>query len=417
MRRAAAASQWVTRSRADVAIAAICASVSAIFVFFLAGQVHPSLYFVENSLWTWFEADLNRVYTSMISRGAETHRTNVHPLYAAVMYVPTKALLLLGVPERLAATLYLSAVGAGFSASFYALSRCLGHLRADSALLTTMIVSTSASIFWLPIAEVHGLGGLSIVLGMTVMLAASRRANGAILQSVGSAITLAISSTNWMLGLLMAYRLNSLPRAIRISMDGLLIVTVLFAVQKLFIPKAQFFVPNIGNELDFVLHELGGGPLQKVRTMLAYGVVLPEIGIEWFAERGQTRTTVQLQPLSRLSGPGMVALALWLMLLARGTWVAVISKRHWELVSAVLLYLAFQVVLHLFYGEELFVFSMNYVPAMVVLASFAFFGTHARLARGALVALTALSLYANVGEYVRVTGLIWQSEESMAVTQ
>jgi hypothetical protein len=123
---------------------------------------------------------------------------------------------------------------------------------------------------------------------------------------------------------------------------------------------------------------------------------------------------VQFQPLSSLGLAGGAGAILWVAMLAWGGIRAVRDPVLGRLAIALALFILFQLALHLVYGDEMFLYTLNFVPLMVVLAAFALLGERRALARVGFVALAGCLLYNNLSEYIAVTDRMWAHAEALA---
>ena len=205
MRRLAA---WLGHVRTDIAIALALAIAMAAGCFVLAQRFPAEYLDPELNAWVWFEADPIRVFKTMTEHGPHNVRTAVHPLQALALFVPTKILVIAGLPERAAAIVILSGFAAIWAALLFAAMRGLGLLRLDAVIFTVLGASTSSAVFWFPTPEVHGAGAASLMLAFALATAIFRYATPQFLAVLASASTFAITSTNWMAGILIVLWLS-----------------------------------------------------------------------------------------------------------------------------------------------------------------------------------------------------------------
>jgi hypothetical protein len=363
----------------------------AIACYALSLRIHPVLMDPTKGAWVWFESDLIRVSQSMISRFANNHDTDVHPIYAIFMYLPTKLMRILGASERMSTTLYLTIIAGLWGACLYSVFRGLGQLRKDALLMCLFAGSTSSAIFWCPVTEIYSTSALT-----------------------GTSATLSMTITNWMLGLTLTGTANPLRKFARISFDAFLIITLIFAFQKIILPSAEFFVPSISGEMDYVFNDRAGSFLDKWRSFFIYSIAIPEVPFfpnpkfpEWMD------SSIQLQPITALRAIGALGAALWVVMLTVGTFSAWRNPNHRSYVLALCLFMAFQILLHSVYGDETFIYSMNYVPTMIVLASFWLLGPWRQLGRIVVIVAILANLQNNLPEYLRVTDNFWAQSTAL----
>lgn len=354
----------------------------------------------------WFESDLARLKKTMTTRGPHNYRTNIHPLQTLLMYGPTKILLMAGLSEIKAVMLYLAAVAGLWGGLLYAALRGLGLRRLDAIIFTALGASTSASVFWFPVPESYGVGALSLMITFALGTAIFRYKLPAIIHSIACASSLAIATTNWMAGILLAFSANNYRRAFRVVFDSLLIVTVLFAVQKAMDPNSQFFVPG-SHEWEFVFHETAGGPFNKTAVFFLYSIAIPTVsGLGNAASQDWTGLTIQTVPLTNLTLIPITGLIAWMLLLGAGFIIGLVKGINRGMVQALAFYIAFELLLHLYYGDETFLYSLNFVPAMVLIAGCAALSPLRRTALSVALICTGLLAFNNLTAYFASTASV-----------
>ncbi|WP_424831818.1 hypothetical protein [Ruegeria sp.] len=396
---------WLAVRRVDLGISALICVVSGVMYALLALQIPPALIDPAREAWVWFEADLIRVQDMMVDRYANNYRTNVHPLQPIVMFPSTKALMLLGLSERLAAIGSLSAAAGLWAGVLFAGFRGLGLFRLDAIIFTVLGMVSSAAIFWMTVPEAYAFGALTVTIALAMGILIQRGTVPQIIQSLSTVVAFSITTTNWMAGILTVLSANHYKRAVRILVDGFAIATALFAVQKVAFPSANFFVPRMKQEMEYVFNELAGGNLDKLRAFFAYSISVPDVPFldnptfpEWM------RLTVQFTPLTALTWIGVIGLVAWAIVFVFGLVTAVVKPGPNKVIAqALVYYLLFQVLLHLFYGDETFLYSLNFVPAMLLLAGFSVLGRARPVFLTVAVVAIPFLAYNNISEYLRVT--------------
>jgi hypothetical protein len=167
--------------------------------------------------------------------------------------------------------------------------------------------------------------------------------------------------------------------------SGVLLTTITSALYR--DTQTFFFVPgDLAFEFNFVKTEENAPAanfVQKIqvvtRTMLLYGVVGPS-PIEAISEKPPFPTIdvktfdIRENHLASYKGLGNIPLALWLVLLA-GACIAFIknirTSKHLPLMLGLLGTLAFNFLMHLFYGTELFLYTSYWMYALVFFVALA----------------------------------------------
>ena len=405
---------WLAAVRVDLLIGAALGLAIGAYCAFLALRIPAALIDPRLDAWVWFEADLIRVYKSFTSLGPHNWRTNVHPLQAILMYPPTKVLIKLGLPETTAVLAMIGSYAALWGGLFFSVLRGIGLRRPDSVIFTLLAASSASFVFWFPVPEVYGLGALSIALCFAIGVATDRFGLGAFWQAVGSAASLSVTTTNWMAGILLTFANNGYRRAIRITFDALLVVTLFFAVQKMMDHSTNFFVPVIWAEANYLFHELSGSLSDKARSFFLYSIAVPPIPFEenvnfpdWM------RMTIQFTPVGTLGWFAVAALVIWVPLLAFGVLNGLRQPESRKIATVLMSFIAFQFLLHIFYGDETFLYSLNYAPVLVLLAGCAALGAWRLPVLAAALSLTVLAGVNNLAEFDRVTTALANHAEEL----
>jgi hypothetical protein len=317
----------------------------------------------------WFEADMPVVAQTMVHRWGDQGRNAHHPLFALVTTVPTYGLRAIGVAEqsRLAVIVGLSA--AVWSATIFALIRLVTPTRFDACVFTLLAHVSAAAVFWLPTTETVVLGSATLLAPLLLLAADDRRLAGDFWYAAASAVSLSMTTTNWIAGIAATGSARRLRAALQITANALVIVVVLWGVQKTLVPQVPFFI-EASQHSRFLFTDAAGGPIPRGRALLLHSIVMPRVQATREAKWGSIMSVQRAAVGS--SGPvGRVATLLWTALLAAGLWT--LSQRHVNplLRAALLMTLAGQSVVYLCYGEETFLYSLYVAPLLVVCAAVA----------------------------------------------
>lgn len=355
----------------------------------------------------WFSADINRVYACMNNPEHVYHyRASVHPLFASIGYPPTKILRdLFSVDPITAVRIIVSAVAMLSLAAMYGVLRLIGCRRLDAVLFAVLAATSAWGMFWNTVPETYPFGTLSILLALAFVAAAAYRRFSFPHYVLVSAMTLSITVTNWMFGLLIAFVKLPWRRAFSTTVYAFATVSFLFGVQKYFVPEAVYFIGDRGEKL-YVLHPDSENGACRARSFLFHSMVMPDIKERDNPQSQYFHTlTVQRSDLGSGSRWGLCATLLWPVVLGAGLLgiAFVFHQRHFRVV--LMLTLLLQFLLHMLYGEETFLFSGHFGPLLVVLAAF---GTFTR-ARPVILFLTAaLIVNSAVNNYIQFR---WAGDE------
>jgi hypothetical protein len=112
------------------------------------------------------------------------------------------------------------------------------------------------------------------------------------------------------------------------------------------------------------------------------------------------RMSVQTAPVG---GPPLrqAAIGLWLLLLILGLYSLIRINTHRPLKLFLAAVIGGQLTLHLLYGNETFLYSLHFLPLLVLAASASALTSKRRLAVGVAAVLTVLALLNNVHELNR----------------
>ena len=191
---------------------------------------------------------------------------------------------------------------------------------------------------------------------------------------------------------------------VRTALIAFCLVVVLSVWQRAYLPTAQFFfLPgSFTKELDFV------PMLNKVDWTLGFGGKLASFGLApWIMPASVLTETQGIRPVHLSYGlTGWLALGGLLVML-----IAVFDAlRHRAdlrtLVLAPALFLAFQFVLHMIYGDEPFLYSAHFMPAFLCLAATGLLGRLVWLCRAGLIVFVIFGGLTNVTAFGTVTAAL-----------
>ena len=389
---APAGARSLQRVRVDLLVAVALAVLAGVACFWGAAQLPASLF--SRPIDVWFDSDAPGVYDSMISIANDPQRTEVHPIFWLLTFPPCLLLQKLGLGPLSAARGVMALCAFLWTGLLFALFRLLGLRRPDAALFSVLAAVSAGAMFWFTVPETYPWASLGIVLALA-MTAWAHHDRGA--RSEGwfaalSAATLAITITNWMVGLAAAVTHFPLRRAVQISVNALVAVVLLWAVQKFLLPASKFFL-QVGGEGTYLFHPDRIGPLNILGSFFFHTVVMPateamEINMPYSAG-GAPAPALALVTQPSLPGSGglwgVVACLLWLGLLGLGAWALFKIAEYPRLRLMLGLALLGQLGLHLLYGKETFLYAPHILPLLIALAAL---GARTR-ARPAVLALAA----------------------------
>ena len=207
-------------------------------------------------------------------------------------------------------------------------------------------------------------------------------------RSKASAVSLAATTTSWMAGVAATASARRPRAALQITVNALATVVMLWGVQKTLVPPSQFFIETAEHS-RFVFSEAAGGPLPRVRSLLLYSMVMPDIQTVPDAKWGPVMS-VQRSEAASLGVVGGAAGVLWVVLLAAGLWSLWQAPTNPRLRGVLFVTLVGQCAVYLSYGEETFLYGLYVIPLLVVCTAVATTTSQRRLATTVAVILTAL---------------------------
>lgn len=383
----------------DILIVVFLAAAAG-FASYQGGKLINPMLFDKQAGDVWFHSDIGRVIDDMTVYGIDHDHTNVHPLFLLILfpvvYVLKTALLL----EPITAVRIVIAVVAGlwFSSLFISL-RVIGCRRFDATLFSVLAATSAAAVFWFVVPETYPFGSLSILLALGCVALTQHRKLSPLSYVVVNVLTLSITITNWMVGILATIVNHRRKQFLQITLTAFGILAVLVAVQKVIFPTSNaggFFFPTrmMRGEAGYMIQPDSGGPLKVVKSFVFDTLVMPAINL--------VNNKIDLYPLwpirmsVQMSSPGSgsvwgtIAVVLWIALLSLGLWGLFSTRKHLRLRVVLGLTILGQLALHTVYGNETFLYTLNFLPLLVVLAALSTL-TRARLLALVLAGMLVLS--------------------------
>ncbi len=345
-----------------------------LLLFIIAGITAYELFatygpeFIEKGDDAWFQADISRVYANMTERWSNHYRVKVHPLYSMISYPPTFLLTKLGFTSMEAVRIVTASIAGMWVAAMYVLLRLTGCQRIDAMLFTFAGASSSAALFFLSVPETYALGSITIISGLALAAAANQRKLPESTYATVSALTLSMTFTNWMVGIFATFTGNPWRRALAITLQVLAIVTLLWSIQKYIFPSAVFFIGD-REEAKYIFALGGERVLTASLSFFFHTITAPDLSIAGTTGNGLPILSYQSSMPGSAGILSLIGAALWAGLLALGCWTLVTIKSHIQLRLVIGLSLIGQLLLHIGYGEETFLYSLHFLPILVTLAA------------------------------------------------
>jgi hypothetical protein len=173
---------------------------------------------------------------------------------------------------------------------------------------------------------------------------------------------------------------QGLKRSLQVGAAAIVVVVLLSGMQKVVFPSVKVVFGEVKNETKYLFRPEAGGPVTILRSLLFHSMVMPEIAMvnnndslmEMGRELGAAtvdlgkKMTTQPSPLGSGTSWAWIAVVIWGSLLCLGLWalLAVPGQSHFRLVLGLLI--CGQLLLHLVYGEETFMYAIHVAPLLVL---------------------------------------------------
>jgi hypothetical protein len=360
----------VVKHRSDFLIAGLLIALAG-FLAFIGGQMVDTVIWQDYTEDVWFGSDIERVVVDMSVRYGYHGRIKVHPLFTLLTFPVVTALqLLLRVSAEMAIKLTIAGTTAIWAGVFFWILRVLGCRRFDATLFSVLALSSAGVMFWVVLPETYLFGSLSMLVPVLFIGLSADRARSQWWAILVSAFSFSMTTTNWMVGIFAAFARYAWQRAIFITIGAFLLVLALWRVQKRFFPGVGFLL-DTNEEKNYILPAAAGGPLRVLIGFFSHSMVMPAMKVipsnrnqpDWPMLSAQFALPGSAGPLS------IVAVLLWLALLALGIWAFIKIKSQPRLRIVVALALLGQLVLYSVYGEETFLYGIHIIPFLIIVCA------------------------------------------------
>ena len=202
-------------------------------------------------------------------------------------------------------------------------------------------------MFWFVVPETYSFGSLSIVMALCFVVIAETRQFSSLWYAGMSALTLSMTTTNWMVGLLMTFISFPKKKALQVTINAFFLTVVLWTVQKIVFPSAVFFLGD-REEKDYVLMSGSGGLWSVLKSFLSHTMIMPNINLitEKYTLPHWPVLSVQFATPGSGSPYGTIAVVIWTVLVGLGSWGFFTSRQHLKLRIVVGVTLLGQLLLH-----------------------------------------------------------------------
>lgn len=358
----------------------------------------------------WFQGDSPRAFANMTNLLENRwSRDDLHPLFRVVTY-PLTAMIAAGFalgPQDAVRAVFAGVAGL-WAAGFYGVLRLMRLPRLDAVLFSLVLISTAAFVFWAGLPETFPLGSLSLVLSMGLVAASEWRRLHPGLFVVNNLMTVGFVPTSALAGLAATWLLHPIKRALGILALSTATLFALWNVHKAFFPVDRVSTQN------FLLDQ-AGGPLQILGSIFAHTLVMPEIKLLRNVDPDKEfmwRMTTQFS----LPGSGgilaAIALTAALALLALGLWSVLTTRRLVNLRWMLAIVGGGFLGAHLLFGDETFLYSLQFAPLLVLLAAFAALGPMRRVALALATVFVLSASIHNVSQFQHASAFVQGHQDS-----
>lgn len=408
---------------------------SLVFSLFLSSYT-PEITELEQNI--WFGSATSRVLENIDPNALLLLRAHLHPLFSILLLPLAKLISLSGCGTLLIGRIIISLSGAFTTTALFATLRFNKLSPLSSLLACCMFLCSGAYVFWWSVVETFPIGGAAISL---VFLLISANINSIAAWVLTTPLTLGTTLTNWFVCIVGVFHLFEKKKALRLLFAGFLISVSLFVVQGLYYGKYQAIKSTSLIEKNEV--EPASQPkqsnlllqkIQKVQHLFmreSEFVVFPQnmeeasLFFKKYLERGllfvsspAVAADVEVggndvnQHLGLIYGLfgysafGWVAIISWFLLLCQGAFCLFKTRNTTKLSKTLIYFLSFQFLLHLFYGDNPFLYCAHFMFALIVIASYSFQGQRTRIFQGIALLYCASALISNLQTYFDAIALI-----------
>lgn len=337
--------------------------------YFNALTLDPVL-FQNASSSAWFEADIPRISANMSDRASDHYRTKVHPIFSLISFPPVYFLnKLLGIEQLTSIRLVISVIAAFWLGVLYITLRAIGCYRIDSILFSILGMVSATSMFWFSVPETFPFGSLSILLVLLFVAMTQNKQFSTSWYVAISALSLSFTTTNWMVGILAVFVNHNFKKFIKITFYAFILMLFLWGIQRLLFPSAKLFLFVMG-ESKYIATPESGGVIPIAISFFYHTIVMPAFDIvERVTHPDWPMLVTQTATAGSGSSWGKYAVVIWSCLLLLGTWALLSLKNNSKFRFVLGLSLLGQLSLHLLYGTETFLYSLHFLPILILFAA------------------------------------------------
>jgi hypothetical protein len=361
----------LSKNRADLLLVFALALVTGLTTFYRSQLVDPILYTMP-VIDVFFDGDIPPIFDAFTNPAADFSNKSVHPLLPSFVYLLGLPSHLLRLNDIISARTIISVIAAYTISIFFIILRLLSYSRLDAGLFSMLAATTAAAQFWFAVPEHYGLGAATMLSALCLVAVAVYHQVPLFWYLVVNLMTLGVTITNWMVGIIATIATQSWQKAVRIFVLTLVMFAGLASIQKIFFPTAALkAIVGTGAQMEYVSFP-PTDLLARYQVFFFHSVVMPAIGTikNWHTSSDWPYLmTVQHSLVGSGSVYGIAATAAWGALLGLGTWAFFSINQYPQLRFTLGLTLLGQFALHTFHGQETFLYSLHYALLLVMVAS------------------------------------------------
>ncbi len=318
----------------------------------------------------WFDADIPKQKFLMTDSSFIGHGiTSEHPVEPLLLFTVGSILTkVLGLTTIHAIRIFTAGIAGIFIIGMYVLLRLNDTRVLDSFIFTGLASVSSSAIFWLPVPEAFTLGSISIILALCMLLFQNKVRNPLLLHVFLNFSTFSMTATNWVVGFLSTIFSMKWYKALLAFVGSLILASLFWIIERIIFPYAQYFFTGSGKLSKFTYIPSFERMVDSIRVFFFHSVVIPEAKIVTISTE-LSRLSIQQSLFSYRSLFGYFALFFWILLLLSGVIISLKSVRKYTIYKVVWGSLIFFVLLHVVFGDETFLYSMHFLPLLILLAS------------------------------------------------
>lgn len=366
-------------TRADLALAVVLGLI-ALSVSLWGFEQTSRAEGINTYLSIFLQADIGRVAENLVTTSGNHARTSVHPIASILLYPFGAFLTLTGLAPLTAAKVLVVTISALNAALFSLILRLLGLPRLIGGLFTLLFISSACFVFWSSVIELFPFACFSILLALFLMFRICQ--STALSWITANVLTLGLTTPNWIFGIIATAVRQKLKPFLLICTAALGFVGVVSIIQNPLFEKAAYFFNPIPlmREANFTQpamqaqgsYETGWQPLNNLRSLYVTTIIAMPATIE-------VQNSIEIVTTNQTSGfptgelSPVIATVAWVILFGLGVWGAIRHRLLRLPLIGVGLMLLFQSLLHSVYGEVTFLYSLHYLPLLVLIAACAWF--------------------------------------------